>query len=62
MRQIDVLLSSKQDATEGQVRTLKGQLQQRERELSSLRVSVQERNTQVSIYLIGGAPVMMFSL
>lgn len=47
MRQIDVLLSSKQDATEGQVRTLKIQLQQRERELSSLRVSVQERNTQI---------------
>ena len=61
MRQIDVLLSSKQDATDGQVRTLKGQLQQRERELSSLRVSVQERNTQVSMYIIG-ALVVMFSL
>ena len=47
MHQIDVLLSSKQDESKSRVQGLKSQLQQREREMSSLRVAMQEKNTQV---------------
>lgn len=47
MRQIDVLLASKQSENSSKVEGLKTQLQQREREMSALRVAIQEKNAQV---------------
>ncbi len=52
MHQIDVLLSSKQDESKTRVQGLKNQLQQREREMSSLRVAMQEKTTQVRILIV----------
>ena len=49
MHQIDILLSAKQNEGKSQVHGLKNQLQMREREMSSLRVAIQEKNTQVSL-------------
>ena len=47
MHQIDVLISSKQKEWENKLQVLRTQLQHRERDLSSLRVTVQEREAQV---------------
>ena len=47
MHQIDVLISSKQKDWESKLQVLRTQLQHRERDLSSLRVTVQEREAQV---------------
>ena len=48
MHQIDVLISSKQKEWENKLQILRTQLQHRERDLSSLRVTVQEREAQVA--------------
>ena len=52
MHQIDVLLTARQGESDGRLQALRHQLQLRERDLSLLRVTVQERNVEV-----GGAGV-----
>ena len=47
MHQIDVLISVKQREWEARLQALRGQLQQRERELSALRVALQEGAREV---------------
>lgn len=49
MHQIDVLISSKQKEWEDKLQVLRTQLQCRERDLSSLRVTVQEKEAQVQV-------------
>lgn len=49
MHQIDVLISSKQKEWEDKLQVLRTQLQCRERDLSSLRVTVQEKEAQVHV-------------
>ena len=48
MHQIDILLSSKENTNSIQLESLKSTLKQRERDLSSLRVTIQEKTFQVS--------------
>ena len=48
MHQIDVMLTSHRREMSEREAVVKSQLQGRERELSALRVTVQERNAQVS--------------
>ena len=47
MHQIDVLITGRQREWEGRLQALRTQLQQREKNLSELRVAVQERDTEV---------------
>ena len=47
MHQIDILLSSKENTSNIQLESLKATLKQRERDLSSLRVTIQEKTLQV---------------
>lgn len=47
MHQIDILLSSKENTSNIQLESLKATLKQRERDLSSLRVTIQEKTFQV---------------
>lgn len=46
MRQIDLLISEKQQELEDKVQALKTQLQCRERDLSALRVSLEQRDAE----------------
>ena len=47
MKQIDVLISDQQKEYLEREQSLKTQLQRQERELSTMRVTVQERNSEV---------------
>ena len=47
MKQIDVLISDQQKDYLEREQSLKTQLQRQERELSTMRVTVQERNSEV---------------
>ena len=49
MHQIDVLISEKQQELEDKVQALKTQLQCRERDLSALRVSLEQRDAEASL-------------
>ena len=48
MQQIDLLLSARKKEQDGKMQRVKDQLQARERELSTLRVALQERTQKVS--------------
>ena len=48
MHQIDLLISEKQQELEDKVQALKTQLQCRERDLSALRVSLEQRDAEAS--------------
>ena len=49
MRQIDILISDQQKEYLEKEQSLKTQLQRQERELSTMRVTIQERNAEVGI-------------
>ena len=47
MKQIDILISDQQKEYSEREQSLRTQLQRQERELSTMRVTVQERNAEV---------------
>lgn len=58
MRQIDILISDQQKEYLEREQSLKTQLQRQERELSTMRVTIQERNAEVGVSKeIWGCPV-----